>query len=377
MFTQFIKPASPTPSHLKRYNLSSIDQFTPRAYIPIVFYYPNCVSNGLQDNADKSSRLNCSLSEILIHFYPFAGRLNSTTYVDCNDEGVEFQEVNMKCGLSEILEKPADEAMGLVFPAGLVWGDLNTDSSLLVIRLSHFKCGGISIAVCLSHKLGDAQTFSTFMNYWAVKMRANTSCDDALLSPHFISTPRQMTMGKESGSKNITRVEVLSALLWKCAMAATASNSSSLCRMEFYQVDFGWGNPSRVTLADAPGKNNFFLMDTPDGDGIAAVVYDVGIPIKSPKIAPFLTLKACMSVCRQMRVLGYKNGENRVKISTTRLQDRSWGSQDRSWELSAKTFVSHNINFICVLPSQTPEMLESLLRPNTKVVEENDMELLA
>ncbi|KAM7519018.1 hypothetical protein LguiB_017980 [Lonicera macranthoides] len=198
------------------------------------------------------------------------------------------------------------EAMGLVFPAGLVWGDLNTDSSLLVIRLSHFKCGGISIA----------NNYNFFY-------------------------------------------------------------CSSLCRMEFYQVDFGWGNPSRVTLADAPGKNNFFLMDTPDGDGIAAVVYDVGIPIKSPKIAPFLTLKACMSVCRQMRVLGYKNGENRVKISTTRLQDRSWGSQDRSWELSAKTFVSHNINFICVLPSQTPEMLESLLRPNTKVVEENDMELLA
>ncbi|KAM7515058.1 hypothetical protein LguiA_004641 [Lonicera macranthoides] len=391
MFTQFIKPASATPSHLKRYNLSSIDQFTPRVYIPIVFYYPNCVSNGLQDNADKSSRLKCSLSEILIHYYPFAGRLNSTAYVDCNDEGVEFQEVNMKCGLSEILEKPADEAMGLVFPAGLVWGDLNSDSSLLVIRLSHFECGGISIAVCLSHKLGDVQTFLTFMNYWAVKMRANTSCDDALLSPHFISHPSTndaiivperslmkkqwvtrrfifpnskiaelKTMGKESGSKNITRVEVLSALLWKCAMAATAANSrffsptvlllsvnmrnkmlpplpktsvgnlypiltiatknesenninvlvekikkgkmeigsvkildlnvylsvlqefaqnnynffyfSNLCKMEFYQGDFGWGNPSRVTLADAPGKNNFFLMDTPNGDGIAAVV---------------------------------------------------------------------------------------------------------
>ncbi|KAM7519017.1 hypothetical protein LguiB_017979 [Lonicera macranthoides] len=47
---------------------------------------------------------------------------------------------------------------------------------------------------------------------------------------------------------------------------------SSLCRMEFYHVDLGWGNPSRVTLADAPGKNNFFLMDTPNGDGIKALI---------------------------------------------------------------------------------------------------------
>ncbi|KAM7515003.1 hypothetical protein LguiA_004608 [Lonicera macranthoides] len=345
----------------------------------------------MQDNADKSSRLKRSLSEILIDYHPFAGRLNSTAYVDCNDEGVEFQEVNMKCGLAEILEKPADEALGLVFPAGLVWGDLNSDSSLLVVRLSHFECGGISIAVCLSHKLGDVQTFSTFMNYWAMKMRANTSCEDALLPPHFISHPSTndaitvperslmkkhwitrrfvfpnskiaelRTTVKESRSKNITRVEVLGSLLCKCATAATTANSrffsptalllsvnmrpkmlpplpktsvgnlysiltiptrnesennlnalvekimkgkmeiasmknldvnvymsvlhkfahnnynffycSSLCRMEFYHVDLGWGNPSRVTLADAPGKNNFFLMDTPNGDGIKALI---------------------------------------------------------------------------------------------------------
>lgn len=130
--TQIIKPSSATPSRLKCYNLSSMDQFTPRAYIPIVFYYPKHVStSSLQDVADKSYQLKRSLSEILIHYYPFAGRLNSGAYIDCNDEGVEFQEVDIKCGLSEILEKPDDEALGLVFPVGLAWVNFNNSSSML------------------------------------------------------------------------------------------------------------------------------------------------------------------------------------------------------------------------------------------------------
>ncbi|KAM7477530.1 hypothetical protein LguiA_025743 [Lonicera macranthoides] len=390
--TQTIKPASPTPSCFNRYNLSSMDQFSPHTYIPIVFYYPNHAPNNAQDIADKSCRLKHSLSEILIQFYPFAGRLHSGAYIDCNDEGVEFQEVNIKCGLSEILDKSADEALGLVFPAGLIWGNLNYSSSPLVIRLTTFECGGIAIAVCLSHKLGDGCSFSTFMTSWATKMRTNTSSEDKLLSPHFIShpsnddaaviVPEYPVMKKdgvkkrfvfpnskiaqlkaivnESGLQNTTRVEVITALLYKCAMAVTTANSglfspsalvhpvnmrlkilppvpetsigniywsifiptrneseinlnalvekiqkgkmeigavktldatkywsnllefsrnnysfffcSSLCRMPFYQIDFGWGCPSKVILVDAPINNSFILMDTPNGDGIEAMV---------------------------------------------------------------------------------------------------------
>lgn len=386
-----IKPASPTPLHLKRYNLSSMDQRAPQAYMPIVFYYPNRMPNSLQDITDKSRRLRSTLSEILVYYYPFAGRLNSRTYVDCNDEGVEFHQVNIKCGLSEILKKPEDEALELVFPAGMVWGNLNNGSSLLVIRLTTFKCGGISIAVCLSHKLVDACSFSTFMTSWTTKMRSNSSSEDVLLFPHFNSYPSSddaaaimpeyqlmkkhwvtrrlvfpnskiaqlKAMVEESGLQDTTRVEVLTALLYKCATAVTANSGffsptvlvqlvnmrrkmlaplpetsignifwssviatrnesennlnaivqkirkgkteiggkknldvtnnlpmlrelkqnnyniftcSSLCRMSFYQADFGWGNPSKVTLGDSATNNTFILMDTHNGDGIEAMV---------------------------------------------------------------------------------------------------------
>ncbi|KAM7477528.1 hypothetical protein LguiA_025741 [Lonicera macranthoides] len=383
-----IKPASPTPSPLRRYNLSPIDQFSPPIYMPIVFYYPNRVSNSLQDIADKSCRLKHSLSEILTHYYPFAGRLNSGAYVDCNDEGVDFQEVHIKCRLSQVLEKSEDETVDIVFPAGLAWGRMTNGSSLLVVRLTNFECGGLSIAVCLSHTLADAQTFSSFMTFWATKMRTDSSSEGARLFPHFMSFPvnedvfvsqfpdvkkywvtrrfefpnsklaQLKTVVDELGLQNTTRVEVLTALLYKCAMAATTTNSgfftpsvlfhpvnmrpkilpplpetsmgnfywsltipttkenennfnalvekikkekkeirgmksldtintplqlefarnnynifmcSSLCKMQFYQVDFGWGYPSRVTLGGVPMNNGFILMDAPNGDGIVAL----------------------------------------------------------------------------------------------------------
>ncbi|XP_024974893.1 acylsugar acyltransferase 3-like [Cynara cardunculus var. scolymus] len=40
----------------------------------------------------------------------------------------------------------------------------------------------------------------------------------------------------------------------------------------FYQMDFGWGNPKWATIADVLVKNAFVLYDTPDGDGVEAVV---------------------------------------------------------------------------------------------------------
>ncbi|KAM7477626.1 hypothetical protein LguiA_025839 [Lonicera macranthoides] len=390
--TQTIKPASPTPSRLKHYNLSLMDIYSPCAYMPFVLYYPNHAPNNAQGVADKSRRLKRTLSEILVRYYPLAGRWNSRTYVECNDEGVEFQEVDVECGLSEILEKPEGEAAGVVFPAGLVWANPNNSSSLLVVQLTNFECGGMSIAVCLSHKLADVTSFSTFMNSWAAKMRTNASSEDVLLSPHFMSFPSiddaaitapeyQFTKTpsirkklvfpnskiahlketvKELGVQDASRYEALTALLYKCGTSVTTANSgffsptamlhavsmrprvlpplpkttmgnitsifmtptrnesennlktlvekikkgntalrgvkkldaseylsmlqefpydeykfffcSSLCGMPLYKVDFGWGYPSRVTLGDSPTSNGFILMDTPNGDGVEALV---------------------------------------------------------------------------------------------------------
>ncbi|KAM7477525.1 hypothetical protein LguiA_025738 [Lonicera macranthoides] len=204
-----IKPASLTPSHLKRFNLSPTDQVTPRIYMPIVFYYPNHVPTSLKDIADKSNQLKSSLSEILTHYYPFAGRLNCGAYVDCNDDGVEFQEANIKCGLSEILEKPQNEAVDLVFPSGLAWGKME-------------KC---------SKSVGHSA--------YKFRMWRNVNCEwprpkKRKVTRRFMFPNSKLALLKAMADErlsNTTRVEVLTALLYKCAVATTTTNSGSLSQV--------------------------------------------------------------------------------------------------------------------------------------------------
>ncbi|XP_076942918.1 17,18-epoxy-17-hydroxycur-19-ene N-malonyltransferase-like [Bidens hawaiensis] len=47
---------------------------------------------------------------------------------------------------------------------------------------------------------------------------------------------------------------------------------TSVCRFPLYEVDFGWGKPVRVMLRGVNPGSYFMLMDTPDGDGIEALV---------------------------------------------------------------------------------------------------------
>ena len=168
-----IKPASPTPSILKRYNIPLHDRMIPNFYIPLIFFYPNNNNSAhhIPDNA--SDLLKKSLSETLSKYYPFAGRICSGSYVDCNDQGVEFIEARIGCNMSEAQERAAvkeEDGLGHLFPPRTIWNQVSDKYSgnILYVQLNHFACGGIAVAVSqLSHRLADGLTACTFSRYWA------------------------------------------------------------------------------------------------------------------------------------------------------------------------------------------------------------------
>ncbi|KAM7503066.1 hypothetical protein LguiB_001970 [Lonicera macranthoides] len=249
---EIIKPSPPTPTHINRYNLSGMDEIMPSIYMPVVLFYPNCHAN-LKKAAEKSCQLKSSLSQTLNLYYPFAGRLSHGPYINCNDEGVEFHEAKHECRLPEILSKLENEYVSKLFPPGLAWARVSHGSSLIVIRLNYFQCGGMAMTMCMSHKLADACTLGNFLIHWAAVTRGLGK----QVSPHFISFPRNEfmtfsefpTSGKnwvtkkfvfhnsvianlkdmvaKSGVPDPTRVSVVTALLYKCAIAATKENSGS------------------------------------------------------------------------------------------------------------------------------------------------------
>jgi hypothetical protein len=245
---EIIKPSSSTPHHLKQYNITSMDTIMFRNYMPHVLFFPSTT----EKITDKSRRLKQSLSETLAAFYPFAGRLiPSRPSVHCNDEGVEYQESHIRCTLAELLKKYEDDCdLDSVFPPNSAWESFDNDSSPLIVRVNYFDCGGVAIAVCMSHMMGDAGTTSDFMHYWAATSRQSpdkvlphylplpSNDDDFNESPYGVknlSIKRRRYLFKNSDiaklkskvfsstGQNPTRFEFLATLFYKAALTADKS----------------------------------------------------------------------------------------------------------------------------------------------------------
>ncbi|PHT26523.1 hypothetical protein CQW23_33863 [Capsicum baccatum] len=260
-----IKPSSLTPSTQRFHKLSFVDQSLSNMYIPFAFFYPKVqqseeISRNSHDELSHIAHLlQTSLSQTLVSYYPYAGKLRDNATVDCNDMGAEFLSVRIKCSMSEILDHPhAAHAEGIVFPKDLPWANNYEGGNLLVVQVSKFDCGGIAISICFSHKIGDGCSVLNFLNDWSSVTRDHMMTKTLIPSPRFIGdsifstqkygliTPQIVSdlsecvqkrlifptdkldalrakVAVESGVENPTRAEVVSALLFKCATKASSS----------------------------------------------------------------------------------------------------------------------------------------------------------
>ncbi|KAL7617471.1 hypothetical protein Lser_V15G04227 [Lactuca serriola] len=259
-----IKPSSPTPSHLQRYNLSSLDQLFQHTYTPLILFYPNN-GNYTLSAEDKAHVMKKSLSKSLSQYYPFAGRLPTPTtpYVDCNDEGVVFVEARNDCHLKMFEHiSETDETLEHLFPDDMVCYKSPSNTSLVGVQLNHFSCGGVGVAVSMSHVIGDGRTLGAFFSHWASVTRyGSTDHQEVLpLNPYFIHSPSTGSLMPKAqvinqghtnhvarkfvfpntklidlknkviamaaaGSTPPTRVDVLTSLLYKTAITATTTKS--------------------------------------------------------------------------------------------------------------------------------------------------------
>lgn len=88
-----IKPASPTPHHLRTVGLSLLDQYVVGLYTPVVLFLPNTDNTSVSNVVKvRSRRLKESLSMLLTQYYPFAGEVINNSHIECNDSGVYFVE---------------------------------------------------------------------------------------------------------------------------------------------------------------------------------------------------------------------------------------------------------------------------------------------
>ncbi|XP_071718287.1 limonoid 7-O-acetyltransferse-like [Rutidosis leptorrhynchoides] len=163
-----VKPASPTPRHLRTFNLSFIDQAAFQVDIPQILFFPNTDNVTLSDVIKLRSRLlKESLSKILVHYYPLAGQIIDDFHIECNDEGVYFVETRVDNTLDEFLSRVDDQKLRGIIPIHPSTAKSSVENHITMVQVNIFNCGGIGLSVSSTHKFIDGYSFFAFLTAWA------------------------------------------------------------------------------------------------------------------------------------------------------------------------------------------------------------------
>ncbi|KAM3323295.1 vinorine synthase-like [Capsicum chacoense] len=315
---EFIRPLSPTPNHLRCFEYSFLDQMAISLYAPLALFYPpppNVVDASYsyeQARVINSSRLfvlKKSLSETLARYYPFAGRIKGIS-IECNDEGAlfyeafahnyEFENVLRNLDVTkDFLPNTVVESGSTVFH--------NSTLYPLLVQVTLFKCGGMAICMCAFHKIADGATLYGLANAWATTARGscnelpefvaaskflpppipyvsneptlqsqfvNFFCNEQRVSKLFTFDASTIALLRDKAvSDDVpvpTRVEAVSALIWKCVIRSNSGPSKLAnlvnIRRRFVPPlpDHCVGNAVAVAIA-CKGENN--------GSDLASLVY--------------------------------------------------------------------------------------------------------
>ncbi|KAF3442916.1 hypothetical protein FNV43_RR16834 [Rhamnella rubrinervis] len=161
---ELVAPAMPTPRELKE--LSDIDdQDGLRFHIPVIQFYKYDPS---MEGKDPVKVIKKALSQTLVYYYPFAGRLREghgrKLSVDCTGEGIIFIEAEADVTLEQFgdaLQPPFPCLEELLYDVPGSSGVL--DCPLLLIQITRLKCGGFIFALRLNHTMSDAAGLVQFM----------------------------------------------------------------------------------------------------------------------------------------------------------------------------------------------------------------------
>ena len=257
---KFIKPATPTPPHLRSLKVSSIDQLQPPIHAAFILYY---LANGDENGDHRSKRLEKSLSEILTLYYPVAGRyIRDKQMIDCNDEGVEFLEAQVSGQLAQLIQGEKLEELNHLLPRPIQ----STSTPVALVQVNMFECGGLAMVLLISHNIADGIAATSFLNAWAKACRAEGI--NGVVHPKFdlasyfppresvpamqpmkfgvpiitrrfvfngeaISSLKEIAKGGDSDSESLTkhqpsRVVVVTAFLWKVLIAVSKARRGNL-----------------------------------------------------------------------------------------------------------------------------------------------------
>ncbi|KAG8388218.1 hypothetical protein BUALT_Bualt02G0102800 [Buddleja alternifolia] len=159
-----VRPEAATPN-VSLWN-SNVDLVVPNFHTPSVYFYR---PTGAADFFDAAA-LKEALGRALVPFYPMAGRLkrdeDGRIEIDCNAEGVLFVEAESDGFVDDYGDFAPTLELRRLIPAVDYSQGIST-YALLVLQVTHFKCGGVSLGVGMQHHVADGFSGLHFINTWS------------------------------------------------------------------------------------------------------------------------------------------------------------------------------------------------------------------
>ncbi|CAI0474939.1 unnamed protein product [Linum tenue] len=132
---------------------------------------------------DAGEVIKNALRQLLVHYYPFAGRLVTVSKgklaVSGYEEGAVFVEAEADCVLEEIEDVAKVDPTKLrefVYDDGIHGGVKPLEHCpLLIGQVTKLKCGGFVLGLCVSHCLADGVTVTELVNSWSELARGMPS----------------------------------------------------------------------------------------------------------------------------------------------------------------------------------------------------------
>ncbi|KAF8407567.1 hypothetical protein HHK36_006701 [Tetracentron sinense] len=149
--------------------LSGLDRISPAILYTVFFYKAPSTSSEEDDHIDRAKR---AMEKVLVPWFPAAGRfrINEGTgklEIDCNDEGVTMITAVTDSKLEEFVRLHEYKACYENLVPQLPESADISENPLLVVQITRFACGGLSVGFGSSHALFDGTGAFNFLASWA------------------------------------------------------------------------------------------------------------------------------------------------------------------------------------------------------------------
>ncbi|KGN52788.1 hypothetical protein Csa_014658 [Cucumis sativus] len=212
----------------------------------LYFYYNHNISSGCSRQLLKDS-----LSKALTFYYPFAGHLRDDgNSINCNDVGAIVSEAKLRCPMSEFMNNfnlEREEILKLTLSDDIN-GKEKRLNPLFCVQLTQFECGGEVISregnnpptlICPPQFNGASFFPPKLEGGGELNSRTERQYENGVSSKRFVFKGSKIASLKGmvcEKVENPTRVQILTAFIYKAAVSAKESVTGNVAATILLQI---------------------------------------------------------------------------------------------------------------------------------------------